>query len=104
MRIGIPSSAVALLTTLLLAISPESVAQERCEIRYTVRLQQGEGGPDTGSIIRTFSTCVSSLTYCHTHAETLAREHARETLENRESTADVESVSIVDIKTQGDCD
>jgi hypothetical protein len=103
MRIGIPTSAVALLTTLLLAIPPAS-AEERCEIRYTVRLQQGEGGPDTGSAIRALSTCVSSLTYCHTHAETLAREHARETLENRGSTADVESVSIVDIKTQGDCD
>ena len=103
MRIGTLTLAFALLTTLLLAIPPAS-AEERCEIRYTVRLQQGEGGPDTGSTIRTFSTCVSSLTYCHTHAETLAREHARETLENRESTADVESVSIVDIKTQGDCD
>ena len=103
MRIGTPNTTFTLLTILLL-VCPPLAAEDRCEIRYSVRLVQGDGGPDTGSTIRTVSACVSSLTYCHTHAEDLAKAHAQETLADQGLTPDVESVSIVDIKTQGDCD
>jgi hypothetical protein len=103
MRIALPNATFTLLTILLL-ICPPLAAEDRCEIRYVVRLGQGDGGPDTGSTIRTLSACVSSLTYCHTHAEDLAKAHAQETLAEQGLTSDVESVSIIDIKTKGDCD
>jgi hypothetical protein len=104
MRIDIPNPALALLAALLLAASPPVAAEDRCEIRYAVRLAQDDGAPDTGSTIRTLSACVSSLTYCHTHAEDLAKAHAQETLAEQGLTPDVDSVSIIDIKTKGDCD
>jgi len=103
MRIASPNATFTLLT-ILLSICPPLAAEDRCEIRYAVRLAQAEGAPDTGSTIRTLSTCVSSLTYCHTHAEDLAKAHAQETLAEQGLTPDVESVSIIDIKTKGDCD
>ena len=103
MRIASPNATFTLLAILLL-ICPPLAAEEGCEIRYSVRLAQGDGAPDTGSTIRAISACVSSLTYCHTHAEDLAKAHAQETLAEQGLTPDVDSVSIIDIKTKGDCD
>lgn len=93
---------LAVCTALVLAMP--AAATERCDIRYSVRLVHPGHNVDTGSEIRAFSTCVSNLTECHTHAEKLAREHAIGTPSARGGRADPDSVEILDLETADDCE
>ena len=81
-----------------------AAATERCDIRYSVRLISPGHSVDTGSEVRNFSTCVSSLTECHTSAEELAQEHARKTPSRLGSKSDPDTVRVMHIESDNDCD
>ena len=104
MQIHTGKSVFALLATLGVLTTSTVAADERCEISYAVRVEQAEQRVDPGSTMRSFSPCVPDLTYCHTHADQLARAHAEESLASEGESPDLASLTIVELSTQGDCD
>ena len=104
MQILTEKSVFAVLAVLGVLATSTVAAEERCEISYSVRVAQAGQRVDTGSTMRSFSICVSDLTYCHTHAEQLARTHAEETLASEGQSPDLATLTIVELNSQGDCD
>jgi hypothetical protein len=100
---GMRIHALTLLIAALLGAASAS-ASERCDISYSVRLVAIGHDVDTGSETRSFSACVKNLTACHTDAEKLAREHARNTPSALGSEADPSTVSVLDVDTGGACE
>jgi hypothetical protein len=97
-------SAISAAILTISALAMPASATERCDIRYSVRLILPGDTVGTGTAVRAFSTCVSSLTKCHTDAEELAREHARRTSDPLAVKADLDSINIIDIESSDDCE